>query len=134
MAFEDSLPQDNSFLVQEYLSESQIEIIRSKSNSGKLADQKECIALIDGFVRSNQKITPEYEKLYGLVQNSLSIMDGLVAYPERIQQGIPALYGIAYYNLLYLVGAFTEEDIAKISEQIRSMMNGETPVDHIGKA
>lgn len=127
-------PADSSFVVEGYLSPSQIEIVRSKSNSPNLAQQKEVLSLIDGFVISNGRVDPKYLSLKETVEHCVRLMETSPLFPERIQQALPGMYGMAYYNLLYLVGAFTEEDIAKLQSQVSALMRGEKPKDPVGKA
>ena len=97
----------------EYLSESQIEMVRAKFEGEKLEinDQMAIISLVDSFVRGNGRATAEYETLFDLIQKSSLVSSPSLSYPERIKASGPFLLLLCVYDYLILVGVFKETDI-----------------------
>ena len=131
MADEIKIINDEQFKMGQYLSPSQIEIIKSQAKDiMDLTKQPVIVQLMDSFIESNGTRTAEYTKLFETMKQTSTLLSSGLNYPEQVKQTLPLLYYMAYYDLLVLVGIISEEDIIKMQGQFSDMMGGvkkETP-------
>lgn len=121
-----AIKNEELFIPREYLSSSQIEIVKAKvMESESIADNTACFSLIDSFVRANGKADAEYEALFSILQNLILTTSSAMHYPERVSSTLPILFIIAYYDYLVLTGVMSEEDISRMQEEaMRFAMRG----------
>ena len=119
-----------TFVPGDYLSRSQIEIIKAKLEpNGTPANQLEVLSLIDSFVSSNEKKTPEYTALVESIQKSNTLLSAAYQYPEMGKSTLPVIVALSFYNLLVLVGVISDADIIELQNKMADAMNGKiTPI------
>ncbi|MCF0112954.1 MAG: hypothetical protein HUJ60_03155 [Bacilli bacterium] len=119
-----------TFVPGDYLSRSQIEIIKAKLEpNGTPANQLEVLSLIDSFVSSNEKKTPEYTALVESIQKSNTLLSAAYQYPEMVKSTLPVIVALSFYNLLVLVGVISDADIIELQNKMADAMNGKiTPI------
>lgn len=116
---------NDQFTPGKYLSPSQIDIIKSQAeNVMDPKNQSRFIQLIDGFVESNGTRTPEYSRLMEALKVSSELLSPSLHYPADVQQNLPFLYYLAYYDYLILVGVLTMEDVMNIQSQFADVLSG----------
>ena len=119
-----------TFVPGDYLSRSQIEIIKAKLEpNGTPANQLGVLSLIDSFVNSNEKKTPEYTALVESIQKSNTLLSAAYQYPEMVKSTLPVIVALSFYNLLVLVGVISDADIIELQNKMADAMNGKiTPI------
>ena len=122
----DNLGETLSFTAKDYLSESQIDIAKSRVKECKsMADNVSAMSLIDSFVRANGKADVEYETLFSLVQNAVTASSEMMRYSMLIKMNLPVVFMIAFYDYLVLTGVMSEDDIEQIkNDAIAQAMRG----------
>lgn len=117
--------KEDQFTPGKYLSPSQIDIIKSQAqNVMDPVHQPRLIQLIDGFVESNGTRTPEYSRLMEAMKVSGELLSPALRYPLDVQQNLPFLYYLAYYDYLILVGVLTVEDVMRVQSQFADVLSG----------
>lgn len=116
---DDNLPAEGeAFQIKGYLSPSQIEIVKGKTNAASFDDQVKVVQLIDAFVKSNGKVDDKYTDLMDALKKIELLAAAEKKYPDRIRQSLPILYSITFFDYLYLVGVFSEKDIQAWQEKL----------------
>ena len=101
----------SSFEPSDYLSSSQIEILRNKVLDSRTFDEQfSLLNLLDGFVRSNGKEDENFRRLRNYVQASYEFVLSQ-NYPMRVAGSFPILFEMAYFDLIFFVGILTETDV-----------------------
>jgi hypothetical protein len=108
-----------------YLSPTQLDVLRTRNADVKTpADQIALLALLDSFVASNNRRDEEYRQLFDMAQKVSLMNIPQLHYPESVASSLPILFGIAYFDLLVLVGVVTTEDILEWEKNLQDRMRG----------
>jgi hypothetical protein len=108
-----------------YLSPTQLDVLRTRNADVKTpADQIALLALLDSFVASNNRRDEEYRQLFDMAQKVSLMNSPQLHYPESVSSSLPILFGIAYFDLLVLVGVVTTEDILEWEKNLQDRMRG----------
>lgn len=108
-----------------YLSPTQLDVLRTRNADVKTpADQIALLALLDSFVASNNRRDEEYRQLFDMAQKVSLMNSPQLHYPESVASSLPILFGIAYFDLLVLVGVVTTEDILEWEKNLQDRMRG----------
>ena len=130
---QDIVKKEDAFEAGEYLSSAQIEIVKGRKD-GPLSDQGSLLSLIDGFVRSNGKADAKYEALFKIAKNAGDLMARLAEYPQPVQQTLPVLLGVSFWDLLMLVGVIDEKEVEDLKAKAMASMGVGNAPDWSNKA
>lgn len=123
----------DEFETQEYLSPAQIEIVKARKEE-PISNQNALLDLIDGFVRSNGKADAKYEAMLKTARDASALFGCLADYPQPVQQTVPLLFGLLYWDFLMLVGVISEQDVEDMKKKAMAGMGMSQADDWSNKA
>ena len=110
-----------------YLSSDQIRVLKERlaiDEKMDAAEQFSFLTMADSFVRGNGRADAEYEAIYAVTQKIISLQTEHLHFPNDIAVTFPLLFLFCFYDYIYLIGVFSEDEIKAMRQNAFNFASG----------